>query len=379
MTEGNGATVLVIESNASLSKALVNVLENQGFRTIVVGDYSAGLEKFHAERPSLVLSELKIGDATAFDFMNEARSSKDNPGVPIILMSSTKNPKVITSAAKAGATDFMIKPFSPEVLGEKLEKALNRRAKTPTSSEADKFVAAGKQCIEQKRLQDAITLFAKAAKVDAESAEAFRGLADVCRIKKDMDQYEKLALKAAEIHARQDNFEAAQDIFLELRRYNAGAPNPFKAIAEDLAEKGDPEGAVRSFQKAALADPEDAEVYTGLSQAHMKLGNSEKAEQSVVAALKLSDDNPAARKLYRGLTGGKWTDHPESRAGKERAVEEERRGTVRFWIPDLMAEIKGREEHTSLIEMSVRSVGFSPLKEPFKEGEALTMNIIRIE
>lgn len=305
MAEGEETAVLVIENNDSLSKALVNVLQSNRFKPLAASDFDSALNTLKAEHPAVVLTELKIGEKTAFDFLKAVKSSSDHPGTAVIFISSNKNPKIITAAAKAGAADFLVKPFSPEVLVEKLQKALTRSTPKTPSSAVEKLIAAGKQCIEEKRLQDATTLFAKAAKTDAEAADAFMGLAEVCRIKKDMDQYEKLALKASELHARHDDFEKAQDIFLELRRYDANAPNPFKVVAQDLAEKADMEGAVRSYQKAALADPEDAEVYFGLSEAHMKLGHMEQAEKSLVASLKLDEDNPAARKLYRGMTGGK--------------------------------------------------------------------------
>ena len=224
-----------------------------------------------------------------------------------------------------------------------------------------------------------MTLFAKAAKIDTECAEAFSGLSRVCRIKKDMDQYEKLALKAAELHARHDNFEAARSIFHELKQHDPEVPNPFKLVARDMVEQGDLEGSVKSYQKAALADPEDTEVYSNLAQTYIKMGNVGKAEQSLVAGLRINEDNAEARKLYRGITGKRWSEHPESNAGQQRIAEEERKGTVRFWIPDLLAEVKGRGEHPSLIEMSVNSIGFSPLENPFKEGELLSLSILRIE
>lgn len=379
MSSGNGTTVLLVENSESLTKALVKILEEQGFKPLAAPDFESAAQLFNAEKPGLVLCELKIGEDNAFAFMNGARSSKTNPGVPIILMSTTKNAGIVTAAAKAGATDFMVKPFSPEVLVDKLEKALTRRAHAPSSSKADKYVAAGRQLIKQKRLQDAMALFAKAAKLDAESAEAFQGLAEVCLIKKDTDQFAKLALKAADIHVSHDNFEAAQDIFLKLRRFDAEAPNPFKLRAQSLAENQDFAGAVRTFQKAALIDPADPDIHTSLSKAYLALDNREQALQSVTTALKLDDELADARKLFRQISGNKWTDHPESEAGRKRTAEDERRGTVRFWVPDLVADVKGRKHHASLIELSVNSIGIAPLDPPAADGELLAMSIVRVE
>jgi two-component system chemotaxis response regulator CheY len=376
MPESNGGSVLIVENEDSLFQSVGKVLEDAGFEVSRADDFVSAGQLILNGGFAAVISEIKIGEDFVLDLIKKVRASKYS-SLPFVVLSPTKNPKVVAAAVKAGADDFIVKPFSPDILNKKLRAAIEKRRRS-LSPDTRKFIAAGEKCVEQKRLQDALALFSKAVRLDPEAAEAYAGLANICLVKRDVEQYKKLALKAAGVHARRDDFQEARDLVMQVRQYDENAPNPYKIIGREAAAQGRTDEGLKALQKAALMDPEDPEIYKEQAEIHAKLGNLGKAMSNISGALKLQDDYQEARKLYQALAGERWSENPQSKAGQERIAEEERRGTVRFWTPDLLAEVKGRKEHFPLSEMSLNSIGFNHRGIPFQEGEELSLDIIRV-
>ncbi|MDY7000824.1 MAG: tetratricopeptide repeat protein, partial [Thermodesulfobacteriota bacterium] len=320
---------------------------------------------------------LILPGGTGLDLLKKVKASKERRGLPFIIMSASKDQRLIIAVAKAGATSFMVKPFDPEALVQKMEASLQPKA--PESSEEKALCDAGRKYAAQGKYPEAIAAFSQAIKQNSLSAEGYRGLAEVCKRREEMTKYKQLAQKAAQVYVELDNFQEAENVFLELRRYDKDAPNPFRIVGETLLKKKDFKSAAHAFQKAVVVTPDDPESFCRLSEAYMRMGEDEKAVENVEAALRLKEDFPDARKLYRGLTGKKWVakDAEEKKGYGE--TEEEKRGTVRFWVPDLFVTIMGNKTNFQIHEMSVVSVGFNPQEEVFEEEKEIQLDIIRIE
>jgi len=63
---------------------------------------------------------------------------------------------------------------------------------------------------------------------------------------------------------------------------------------------------------------------------------------------------------------------------KQQGEEEEKRGTVRFWVPDLLVSIPGHKDHFAITEMSLKSLAFSPLDDTFELDKKFKFNILRL-
>ena len=68
----------------------------------------------------LVLLDLQLGDADGFDVLTEFRSSF--PSLPVVVVSSRSGNKHKQQATELGATDYLIKPFSPEIIRAALDR-----------------------------------------------------------------------------------------------------------------------------------------------------------------------------------------------------------------------------------------------------------------
>ena len=370
-------SVLVVDNDESVQTMVVESLESHGYKSMVSTDISSAWDIINNGGVDVVVSELILPGGTGLDLLKKVKTSKNRRHLPFIIMSHSKDQRLIIAVAKAGAAGFMVKPFDVEALIQKIKASLQPKA--PGSGKEKALCKAGRKFLDQGRYPEAIAAFSKAVKQNPLSAEGYRGLAEVCKRRDEMPQYRQLALKAAQVYAEINSFQEAENVFLELRRYDKDAPNPFLPVGEALLKKGDFTSAVQTFQKAVLVTPDDPESFYLLAEAYMRKGEDDKALENVEAALHLKQDFPKARRLYRGLTGKKWIDKNADDEKGYGETEEEKRGTVRFWIPDLFVNVLGRKTNFQVREMSVVSVGFDPQEEIFEQEKEIQLDIVRIE
>jgi len=116
--------ILVIEDEASLSMAIRDELEFEGFEASVVEDGIAGLERILAEAPDLVILDLMLPGKSGFEICREVR----NRGIstPIIMLTARAQEVDRVRGLELGADDYVIKPFSLAELVARIRAVLRR-------------------------------------------------------------------------------------------------------------------------------------------------------------------------------------------------------------------------------------------------------------
>ena len=128
------AKILVVEDDSELQEALVDTLSLNGFEIISV---SSAEEALHAldDEIGMVFSDIRMDGMDGYALMMRIRAIK--PYLPIVLMTAYGTIEQAVDAMKAGAVDYIVKPFEANVLVEKAKVYFNRDA----SSEDDFIVA----------------------------------------------------------------------------------------------------------------------------------------------------------------------------------------------------------------------------------------------
>lgn len=376
--------VLIVDPNESVQKAIVTALNKIGFENVsATGDLLGAWKSIARQQVGLLICEAVVDGKFGIHLLKKIRSTQAVARLPVLIMSSKNDPKVINAHMQAGASEFLIKPFDAAALLAKLKKALSKPPTPPASSNEKKLLEQGTTCLDNYDADRALALFTQAVRANPKCAEAYKGLAHACKIKKDMAQFTIFMNAAAKAFLENGDHASVEKIFNELRMYDAQAPNPFAAAAASLRDKGDLKSAVALFRKALGVEPDNARHYFDLAECLMKTGQLDDAKQRVTEALTLQDDFPEARKLFKGLTGEKWTSSEQSDAAAKKKQkdkeDEEKRGTVRFWVPDLLVEVIGHKDHFALTELSLSSMAFNPMDDKsFELEKQIKINILRL-
>ena len=103
-------TVLIIEDEAKMRRLLELNLGDDGFKTLSAGDAETGLKLLASEPVHLVLTDLKLPGMSGLEFLQTAK--QQNPALPVVVMTAFGSVETAVEAMKAGASDYVLKPFS---------------------------------------------------------------------------------------------------------------------------------------------------------------------------------------------------------------------------------------------------------------------------
>jgi DNA-binding NtrC family response regulator len=103
-------TILIIEDEAKMRRLLELNLAEDGFKTLSAGDAETGLKFLNSEPVHLVLTDLKLPGMSGLDFLQAAK--QQNAALPIVVMTAFGSVETAVEAMKAGASDYVLKPFS---------------------------------------------------------------------------------------------------------------------------------------------------------------------------------------------------------------------------------------------------------------------------
>ena len=116
--------ILVIEDESSLSMAIRDELEFEGFEASVVEDGITGLDRILAEAPDLVILDLMLPGKSGFEICREVRGR--GMDTPIIMLTARAQEVDRVKGLELGADDYVIKPFSLAELVARIRAVLRR-------------------------------------------------------------------------------------------------------------------------------------------------------------------------------------------------------------------------------------------------------------
>lgn len=115
-------TVLIVDDNEDLRWTLSNILKDEGYEAIAVGDGEQGIEEVKKRSPDLVLLDIRLPGMDGIKSLEEMR--KIDNGLIIIMLTAYGDVKGAVKAMKLGAYDYLAKPFDNEEMLLTIKRAL---------------------------------------------------------------------------------------------------------------------------------------------------------------------------------------------------------------------------------------------------------------
>lgn len=117
--------ILLVDDDPGLSEVIALLLEREGYGVELAGTVKQGLNLVEARKPDLVLTDLKLPDGTGLDVIAGVRARR--PRLPLVMITSYSSMESAIEALRAGANDYVIKPFNNEEFLRAIGRALNER------------------------------------------------------------------------------------------------------------------------------------------------------------------------------------------------------------------------------------------------------------
>ncbi len=116
------ATILIVEDQESLRHFLTRSFAEDGYTVLAAGSIAEAWEKLNQEEADLVLLDIRLPDGLGLTLLDELRQRE--PDRPVIIMTAYGEIQTAVAAMKAGAYDFITKPFELEEIRVLASKAL---------------------------------------------------------------------------------------------------------------------------------------------------------------------------------------------------------------------------------------------------------------
>ncbi len=102
--------ILIVEDEAKMRRLLELNLGEEGFTTLSAGDAESGLKLLRENSVDLVVTDLKLPGMNGLEFLQAVKHQ--NAALPVIVMTAFGTVETAVEAMKAGASDYVLKPFS---------------------------------------------------------------------------------------------------------------------------------------------------------------------------------------------------------------------------------------------------------------------------
>ena len=117
------ARVLIVDDAAFMRMMIKDILEKNGYEIAGEAAYGAiAVEMYNKEKPDVVTMDITMPDMDGIEAVKNIRAN--DPNAKIIMCSAMGQQSMVMDAIKAGAKDFIVKPFQPDRVLEAVKKVV---------------------------------------------------------------------------------------------------------------------------------------------------------------------------------------------------------------------------------------------------------------
>ncbi len=120
------ATVLIVDDDPFITRLVRMKVEQLGHTVETARDGEEGLVRAEEVHPDLILLDLMMPRMNGLEMCRRLRARDDGKRVPVVMLTAKAQERDIEAGFAAGATDYLIKPFSPRELQARVRAMLAR-------------------------------------------------------------------------------------------------------------------------------------------------------------------------------------------------------------------------------------------------------------
>ncbi len=122
--------ILVVDDMATMRRIIKGLLEQLGFKNIdEAEDGKVALQKLKTGKYDFVVTDWNMPNMTGLELVQEIRRDPELKHLPVLMVTAEAKKENVLLAIKAGVNNYIVKPFTAEVLKEKIEKIFSAMKK----------------------------------------------------------------------------------------------------------------------------------------------------------------------------------------------------------------------------------------------------------
>ena len=118
-------TILVVDDFSTMRKIIKNNLKQLGFSNIIEAeDGQLALEELKKNKVDLIISDWNMPNINGLELLKAVRGDEGLKQIPFVMVTAEGQKDNVMEAAKAGVSNYIVKPFTPDTFEEKLKKVV---------------------------------------------------------------------------------------------------------------------------------------------------------------------------------------------------------------------------------------------------------------
>jgi two-component system chemotaxis response regulator CheY len=115
--------ILVVDDFATMRKVVRNLLKQVGYEEIIEAeDGVMALKALKSQKIDFIISDWNMPNMTGYELLKAVRDDAELAKTPFLMVTAEALQDNVVAAVKAGVSDYIVKPFTAEVLNEKIIK-----------------------------------------------------------------------------------------------------------------------------------------------------------------------------------------------------------------------------------------------------------------
>ncbi len=123
--------IMIVDDMKAVRRLMTGTLKRLGYENVIQAEDGAlAWQALTTEKPpvELIISDWSMPNGTGIDLLKRVRGSQLFNSLPFILVTAESQQEQIIEAIQAGVSEYVVKPFTPEILKEKLSKVHRKLA-----------------------------------------------------------------------------------------------------------------------------------------------------------------------------------------------------------------------------------------------------------
>ncbi|HNZ35625.1 MAG TPA: chemotaxis response regulator CheY [Syntrophales bacterium] len=129
MSVNKSLKILIVDDFATMRKVIRNLLKQGGFENVVEAeDGVAALKVLKSQQVDFIISDWNMPNMSGLELLKAVRGDDELKALPFLMVTAEALKDNVVAAVKAGVSNYIVKPFTAEVLNEKIEKIVKSLA-----------------------------------------------------------------------------------------------------------------------------------------------------------------------------------------------------------------------------------------------------------
>jgi DNA-binding response OmpR family regulator len=121
--------ILIAEDEPDIRELVAFTLRFAGYEVVTAANGEEAVQTAARELPDLALMDVRMPRMTGYDACRAMKASPELKDIPVVFLSAKGQESEINTGLEAGAEEYLLKPFAPDQLTERVRAILNKFGK----------------------------------------------------------------------------------------------------------------------------------------------------------------------------------------------------------------------------------------------------------